>query len=45
MEGDAWTAPGGDYDKVNIESMTQTPLFVMVSASWLILPPAVQNVK
>lgn len=25
MEGDAWTAPGGDYDKVNTGSMSQIP--------------------
>lgn len=25
MEGDAWTAPGGDYDKVKIVSMSQIP--------------------
>lgn len=25
MEGDAWTAPGGDYNKVNIMSMSLIP--------------------
>lgn len=30
MEGDAWTAPGGDYDKVNTGSMSQIPYGVSI---------------
>lgn len=45
MEGDAWTAPGGDYDKVNIVKHESDPSCVMVSPPWPTLPPTAQKVK
>lgn len=44
MEDDAWTAPGGDYDKVNSVCESEAS-FVMVSASWPALPPTAHNME
>lgn len=43
MEGDAWTAPGGDEDKVNFGKWEADPVFMTPPAAGAEPPPAVQG--